>query len=1063
MEIWISGRKQVQRHCESAPAGRADSEGVLPGILYGKESTDWQERKMGQLQRDKINGRRKKQTAAFAVWGGVLIAAILILTTLWVYDSAGNGTRRAVSRVSEFYLEELAGRRALVVAGELRNYFEHMVNAISVLEESDLESEEALSSFLWKVRTVLGVDQFALADENGSVYTKYGMELGLDRYEFLSGELTEPVVSTIILDVEKKKVVLAMPVEVIAFEGLKMKACMVQLNIDEMLSSLTLQGGDNETYCNLYYQNGDSLTSEDQGNLTAGKNILSELADAEMENGYDISQLTEDFANGRKGQISFRYQGVQEDLCYVPVEGTNWMLTILIRDNVISDQIGSITEEMLKHGITQIGIMMAVMLAEFLVLIFRSRRDSAALLEQEKAAGNEIRAAYAQIEREQTDMENIHDAMGSGRWNMEFNERAEMVSCTWTDAFRKMLGYENEEDFPNRLESWSDLLHEEDKDQVIREYWGTVKDYTGKKTYDVEYRLYTKNAGLRWFHAAGRLSRREDGSPIAFIGLFVDIDEEKKMAEMLEKQKEDLEDALAAAQHANKAKTTFLNNMSHDIRTPMNAIIGFTALAAAHIDNTEQVQDYLSKISTSSNHLLSLINDVLDMSRIESGKVKIEEKETSLPEILHDLKTIIQADITSKQLDFYIDTVDVVNENVMCDKLRLNQVLLNLLSNAMKFTKPGGIVSVRVLQKENAPEGYASYEFQVKDTGIGMSREFLDHVFEPFERERTSTVSGIQGTGLGMAITKNIVDMMDGTISVASEVGKGTAFSVGLQFRTCSGPIRQEVIPELKGLRALVVDDDFNTCSSVTKMLSVIGMRPDWTTSGKEAVLRAGLAEEQEDGYAAYIVDWLMPDMNGIEVVRRIRGIIGEDRHIIVLTAYDWADIEEEARAAGVTAFCSKPIFLSELREILVAPFAACGEEEAAGESFSFEGKRILLVEDNELNQEIALEILRQSGFEVDVADDGAVAADVMKKAGPGQYDLILMDIQMPIMNGYEAARQIREMERPGISDLPIIAMTANAFDEDRRAALEAGMNGHIAKPIDVQKLLELLRNILQG
>ena len=435
----------------------------------------------------------------------------------------------------------------------------------------------------------------------------------------------------------------------------------------------------------------------------------------------------------------------------------------------------------------------------------------------------------------------------------------------------------------------------------------------------------------------------------------------------------------------------------------------------------------------------------------------------SLPEILHDLKTIIQADITSKQLDFYIDTVDVVNENVMCDKLRLNQVLLNLLSNAMKFTKPGGIVSVRVLQKENAPEGYASYEFQVKDTGIGMSREFLDHVFEPFERERTSTVSGIQGTGLGMAITKNIVDMMDGTISVASEVGKGTAFSVGLQFRTCSGPIRQEVIPELKGLRALVVDDDFNTCSSVTKMLSVIGMRPDWTTSGKEAVLRAGLAEEQEDGYAAYIVDWLMPDMNGIEVVRRIRGIIGEDRHIIVLTAYDWADIEEEARAAGVTAFCSKPIFLSELREILVAPFAACGEEEAAGESFSFEGKRILLVEDNELNQEIALEILRQSGFEVDVADDGAVAADVMKKAGPGQYDLILMDIQMPIMNGYEAARQIREMERPGISDLPIIAMTANAFDEDRRAALEAGMNGHIAKPIDVQKLLELLRNILQG
>ena len=284
--------------------------------------------------------------------------------------------------------------------------------------------------------------------------------------------------------------------------------------------------------------------------------------------------------------------------------------------------------------------------------------------------------------------------------------------------------------------------------------------------------------------------------------------------------------------------------MSHDIRTPMNAIIGFTSLAAAHIDNTEQVQDYLAKITTSSNHLLSLINDVLDMSRIESGKMKIDEKETSLPEIMHDLKTIVQSDISSKQLEFYIDTADVVNEHVLCDKLRLNQVLLNLLSNAMKFTMPGGIVSVRVTQIGAASDGWASYEFQVKDTGIGMSQDFLAHVFDPFERERTSTVSGIQGTGLGMAITKNIVDMMDGSISVTSEVGKGSVFTVSLRLRTCSGPVRQEEIPQLKGLRALVADDDFNTCSSVTKMLSTIGMRPDWTTSGKEAVLRTKLARE---------------------------------------------------------------------------------------------------------------------------------------------------------------------------------------------------------------------------
>ncbi len=1013
-------------------------------------------------QHNDINERQKKQTIASAVWGGMIIASILLLTMVWVSDRARTGTRQAVNQVSEFYLEELAGRRAQVVSEELRNNFTHMENALSVLEDSDLESQDTLRNYLGKVKKLYGVDKFALVDENGIVYSEHSTTSGLSRYGFLSEELTEPVISTANLYGARKQVVLAIPVEDISFQGAQIQVCFIQINIDEMLSSLTLQTHDNETYCNLYYRNGESLTNDDFGYLTAGKNILYALADAHMENGSSYEQLKEDFAEGKAGQVSFLYDDTPEDLCYMPVEGTNWMLTILIRDNVISEQISSISSDMLRHSIIQIIITVAGMLMVFLSLIHQSKKHADILLEQEKADGKRIRAAYAQIEKEQAAMKNIQVAMGSGPWSMDFNEKGELISCTWSDTFRKMLGYEGEEDFPNRLESWSDLLHAEDREQVLKCYWNTVKDYADKMSYDVEYRLLTRHCGWRWFHAVGRLSRREDGSPITFVGLFMDIDDEKKMEQQLERQKVDLQDALAAAQHANKAKTTFLNNMSHDIRTPMNAIIGFTSLAAAHIDNTEQVQDYLSKITTSSNHLLSLINDVLDMSRIESGKVKIEEKETSLPEIMHDLKTIVQSDISSKQLEFYIDTADVVNEHVLCDKLRLNQILLNLLSNAMKFTKPGGIVSVRVIQKGTAPEGRAAYEFQVKDTGIGMTKEFQEHVFEPFERERTSTVSGIQGTGLGMAITKNIVDMMGGTITVASEEGKGTTFTVSLQFSTCLGPVRQEVIPELKDLRALVADDDFNTCSSVTKMLSTIGMRPDWTTSGKEAVLRVKLAWEQNDEYSVYIIDWLMPDMNGVEVVRRIRGIIGEETPIIILTAYDWSDIEEEALAAGVTAFCSKPIFLSELREILEAPFAAQPkEDELPKESRSFEGKKLLLVEDNELNQEIATEILQEAGFLVEVADDGAVAVERLKTAAFGQYDLVLMDIQMPIMNGYEATRHIRALDRPELAQIPIIAMTANAFDEDRKAALEAGMNGHIAKPIDVPKLLELLDEIL--
>ena len=529
----------------------------------------------------------------------------------------------------------------------------------------------------------------------------------------------------------------------------------------------------------------------------------------------------------------------------------------------------------------------------------------------------------------------------------------------------------------------------------------------------------------------------------------------------LNRSRADLRVALDAAEHANRAKTTFLNNMSHDIRTPMNAIIGFTSLAATHIDNKEQVRGYLAKIMTSSRHLLSLINDVLDMSRIESGKVKIDAVPVHLPDVIHDLRTIIQANATAKQLDLFIDTEDVRNENIVADKLRLNQILLNILSNAIKFTRPGGTVSIRVIQKPTAPAGFADYEFRIKDTGIGMSQEFQAHIFEAFSREDSATVSGIQGTGLGMAITKNLVDLMGGTISVRSEEGKGSEFIVDLRFAVSGESVRYEKIPQLQGLRALVADDDTNTCLNTGRMLREIGMRPEWTISGKEAIIRAQDALDQGDEFSVYIIDWLMPDMNGVETVRRIRRIVGSDKPIIILTAYDWSDIEDEAREAGVTAFCSKPIFMSELRDVLTRPFRV-KEELPPVASQDFAGQKILLVEDNALNQEIAQAILQENGFQVEIASDGTEAVDKMAHAVPGQYDLILMDIQMPKMDGYEATRRIRALPDHAQASIPIVAMTANAFAEDKRAALEAGMNGHVAKPIEIPKLMETLKDILK-
>ena len=575
-----------------------------------------------------------------------------------------------------------------------------------------------------------------------------------------------------------------------------------------------------------------------------------------------------------------------------------------------------------------------------------------------------------------------------------------------------------------------------------------------QREWDKEYE-HLETRERRWFHIVAMGSEVEGRTK--YILVISDRTADKQVNQALS-------DAVAAAETANRAKSTFLSNMSHDIRTPMNAIIGFTTLALSNIDDKERVKDYLGKTLASSNHLLSLINDVLDMSRIESGKIHLEEVEVNLSDVLHDLKTIVSGQIYAKQLELYMDAMDVTDEDVYCDKTRLNQILLNLLSNAIKFTPAGGTVSVRVRQLAGKVRGCGQYEFRIKDNGIGMSPEFAQRIFEPFERERTSTVSRIQGTGLGMAITKNIVDMMGGTIKVQTAQGKGTEFIVCVPMRAQTEQRPVEKITELEGLKALVVDDDFNTCDSVTKMLVKVGMRAEWTLSGKEAVLRARQSIEMSDAYHAYIIDWRLPDMNGIEVTRRIRSL-NDDTPIIILTAYDWSDIEVEAKAAGVTAFCSKPMFMSDLRETLMSALGQKQTDAAQGllpdRNADFKGKQILLVEDNELNREIALEILREYGFRVDTAENGAVAVEKVSTAAPGSYDLVLMDVQMPIMDGYTATRQIRALDDPARAKLPILAMTANAFDEDRRNALESGMNGFLSKPIVIGDLVQELHKIL--
>ena len=538
-------------------------------------------------------------------------------------------------------------------------------------------------------------------------------------------------------------------------------------------------------------------------------------------------------------------------------------------------------------------------------------------------------------------------------------------------------------------------------------------------------------------------------------------------SKMYKKQKK-LEIEKLRVDEINKSKTTFLSNMSHDIRTPMNAILGFTNLALADDVSREKMVEYLKKIKLSSVHLLSLINDVLEMSRIESGKIELQETVIHIPEILHDLCTIIVGQAEAKHHELSFNAMNIKNENIHCDKLRLNQVLLNLLSNAIKYTQSGGKIAVGIAQLSDPKDGFAEYEIRVKDNGMGMSPEFATKIFDAFERERNSTISGIQGTGLGMAITKRIVEIMHGSIDLETAPGQGSEFIVKIKFRVAEGDKVNYMIPELKNVYALVVDDDYTTCDSITNMLSEFGIPSQWTLSGGEAILRTKKALTDNKQFSLFLIDWKLPDRSGIDVARAIRDISGENAPIILMTAYDWVNVKEEARQAGVNEFCNKPVFTSELYQAICKVLLDTTEKMPSSqndnlESFDLHGKRVLLVDDMEINREIAVTILSMNGMEVEEACDGEEAVARIAEVEPGYYDCVLMDIQMPKMDGYAATRAIRNLEDQTRGSVPIIAMTANAFDEDKKAALDAGMNEHIAKPIDVMKLLEALSNIVRS
>ncbi len=527
---------------------------------------------------------------------------------------------------------------------------------------------------------------------------------------------------------------------------------------------------------------------------------------------------------------------------------------------------------------------------------------------------------------------------------------------------------------------------------------------------------------------------------------------------LTQQQLRNLEEAEKKAFRASQAKSEFLSNMSHDIRTPMNGIVGMTAIAMANADDSLRVQDCLKKISLSSRHLLGLINDVLDMSKIESGKLSLNMDVLSLREVMESIVNIVQPQIREKKQHFDIFIRNIQTEDVYCDGVRLNQILINLLSNAIKFTPAEGRINV-YLSQEDSPvdDAHIRCHFRVRDNGIGMSEEFQKKVFETFTREDMK-VQNIEGTGLGMSITKVIVDMMGGMIEVNSKQGEGSEFHVILDLEKAAVLESDMVLPPW---RLLVVDNNKDLCQSAASVLKEIGVQADWALNGREALNKIEEHYRKHTEYEIVLLDWKMPDMNGLETTRAIRKIVGDELPILIISAYDWSDIEDEARAAGAQGFISKPLFKSNLY-LELSRYMGGDIQEGQGKEdiHRFEGLRILLAEDNELNWEIAEDILTDAGFEVDWAENGQICVDKFSQSEPGYYDAILMDIRMPVMNGYEAAKAIRTFERSD-ANLPIIAMTADAFSEDIQRCLDCGMDEHVAKPIDIQKLMKLLKKYL--
>ena len=1024
-------------------------------------------------------GTEKSKIKLLYILGGILILMIMIIGLIYNGQKSREDTEDAVSRVSLLYLDELVGRREQVVENNLNNKIEVINIAVNLMTDMDKSDVEHLQDYQARMKKLYKLEKFAFVDSKGLIYTALGPQDNIDEYDFDYKTISEPEISILNLNTIDKKVVIAIPVD-IPFNGDNLKVCFMEIDMEEMLSGVSMESGENNaTFCNIYTSDGIALSNTILGGLAVEDNLVDAMSKADFEKGYNYEKFLDEFRNGKSGKVTFTYNDTLETLSYKPIEGTNWQLTYLIRESVISDEIGSITKGTVLRSIVQslcVGICLLVL---FAFVVYQIRKNTQIMLDKETAeAENRVKQTEMQEkinlqeklleeEKKRAIQDNLITAMASDYRSVYYaNLDKDDAVCYRGDHNDQDQSKEGEHFcFTERFRYYGEThVAEEYREGFLKfiQIENIRKALAENRLITYRYLVrYENREYYEMLRMAGvRLLENRDDGIVHDVGIgFTIID--KEMREEMSKN-ELLSEALSASEQANKAKTAFLSNMSHEIRTPMNAIIGLDSIALNDPDTPEKIKGYLTKIGESANHLLGLINDILDMSRIESGRMLFKNEEFSFPQLIEAINNMFGGQCQEKGIEYHCYVDSDINDYYIGDGLKLRQVLINVIGNAVKFTEKGS-VCLKV-KKTAGYNGKSTLLFEVADTGIGMSEEFLPHLFDTFAQEDASTTSKYGSSGLGMAITNNIVKMMNGNIEVKSKKGEGTTFYITITFSDAerSEAAEGDEIIKPEEMSVLIIDDDEVACEHAKLVLEKAGIASEIAMSGAEAIEKVKLKHARRSPYNLILVDWKMPEMDGVETARQIREIVGNESAIIILTAYRWDDVLEEALQSGVDSFIPKPLFatvvLEEFKSAIKKKSLQFKDEDR---SVDLTGRRILLAEDMQVNAEIMVMVLEMKGMQTEVAVNGREALEMFEKSEPGYYDAVLMDMRMPEMDGLEATKRIRNLDREDAKNIPIIALTANAFDEDVQRSLQVGMNAHLSKPVDPEKLYKTLEEFI--